>query len=513
MAPKLSHCSGLACLPVTSYSLRKGNAATTRTDVVVIGVATTSKDAMEVVAGGEEVVKAHGRKWQPLLSAMGFKGKAGEVLRVPTNGTIKAPTLVVIGLGKREQLDLTAVRRAAGVAARSLGNAATAAIALPADDQDHLRAVLEGFMSGRNAPGRKSTDQAASPGDLGDVVFFSPIARTAAAGDLLTSAQVLATALDRTRAWTTQPPNELNPVTFAKAASDAAKGSGLKVSVYDEQQLADLGCGGILAVGGASATPPRLVKLEWKPKGATRHVALVGKGITYDSGGLTIKPPSSMKDMKFDMAGAASVISTMIAIAELDLPIQVTGFASMAENMVSGTSYRPGDVITMRNGRTVEVTNTDAEGRMVLADALSLAVEAEVEAIANIATLTGAAVTSLGDRYAAFFGSDDQVAAALDAAGAAGELAWPMPIPDAIRERVRTESSIADLLQHNWVRWGSSSFAAAFVQEFAEDVPFVHLDIAGPAWNSGAAWGHVPAGATGYGVATLLQWVRDHAAA
>lgn len=489
---------------MTSYTLRKGNPATTRTDVVVIGVARGENGSLEPLPGGEEVAAAYGRKFRPLLESMGFGGKAGEVMRVPTGGTLRAPVLVTIGVGSRADLDLAVVRRTAGVAARSLGNAATAAIALPADDVAHLRAVLDGVMSGGYSikPGKE-------PGP-GEVVVFTPTARKAEASAALDEAQVLSAAVDRTRAWTNQPPNELNPVTFAAAAVEAAKGSGLKVTVYDEKQLAEMGCGGILGVGGASATPPRLVKLEWKPKGAGAHVGLVGKGITYDSGGLTIKPASSMKDMKFDMAGAAAVINAMIAIAELKLPVRVTAFASMAENMVSGTSMRPGDVLTMRNGKTVEVTNTDAEGRLVLADGISLAVEAKVEAIANIATLTGAAVTSLGDRYAAIFGSDDEVSAALEAAETAGELAWPMPTPESIRERVRTESKIADLLQHNWVRWGSSSFAAAFVQEFAEDVPFVHLDIAGPTWNAGAPWGHVPSGATGYGVGTLVEWVRAH---
>lgn len=490
---------------MTSYTLRKGNPATTRSDVVVIGVAQGKNGSLEALPGGEPVVAAYGRKWQSLVTSMGFTGKAGEVLRVPSGGTLKAPMLVAIGAGRRADVDLTAVRRTAGVAARSLGNAATAAIALPGDDTAHLRAVLDGFLSGGYAikPDQES--------DLGEVVVFSDIARKAEASAVLREAQVLSAAVDRTRAWTNQPPNELNPVTFAEAAVAAAKGSGLKVTVYDEDQLAEMGCGGILGVGGASATPPRLVRLEWRPKGADHHVGLVGKGITYDSGGLTIKPSSSMKDMKFDMAGAAAVINAMVAIAELKLPVRVTAYASMAENMVSGTSMRPGDVLTMRNGKTVEVTNTDAEGRLVLADGLALAVEAGVEAIANIATLTGAAVTSLGDRYAAFFGTDDEVRAALDAAEVAGELAWPMPIPDAIRERVRTESKIADLLQHNWVRWGSSSFAAAFVQEFADGLPFVHLDIAGPTWNGGSPWGHVPSGATGYGVATLVEWVRAKA--
>lgn len=489
---------------MTSFTLRKGNPASTRTDVLVIGVASGENGALEVIPGGEKVATAHGRKWQPLLKSLGVTGKAGECVRLPAHDAVKASTLVLVGVGPRAELDLTAVRRAAGVAARSLANAASVALALPTSDTDHLRAVLEGFSSGGYSV-KTGPDTSVS-----EIVVFTDIARKSEAARIVTETEVLSRAVDRTRAWVNQPPNELNPPSFADAAVAAAKGSGLKVTVLDEEQLAKLGCGGILGVGQASATPPRLVKLEWKPRGAKRHVSLVGKGITYDSGGLSIKPPTSMKDMKFDMAGAAAVISTMIAIAELELPIRVTGFAPMAENMVSGTSMRPGDVLKMHDGRTVEVTNTDAEGRLILADALALAVEEKPAAIANIATLTGAAVVALGDRLAALFGTEDQVDAAMSAATRAGELAWPMPIPDAIRDRVRNESKIADLLQHNFVRWGSSSYAAAFVQEFAGGLPFVHLDIAGPAWNEGSPWGHVPSGATGYGVATLLEWVRGH---
>lgn len=487
---------------MTSFSLRKGNPATTRADVVVIAAGQSATGALSAAPGGEQVASAYGRAWAGMLSAMDFTGKAGESLRVPTNGVIKAPTMVVLGVGRLDEVDADTIRAAAGVSARLLGNAATAAIALPSEG-DLLGAVLDGLTSGAAKPGKPAVSTT-------EIVVLTDSARSAAAQRTLKESSVLAAAVARTRDWTNQPPNELNPVTFAKAAEEAAKGSGLKVTVYDDKQLAELGCGGILGVGAASATPPRLVKLEWNPKGAEGHLALVGKGITYDSGGLSIKPASSMKDMKFDMAGAAAVINAIIAIAELDLPIRVTAFAPMAENMVSGTAMRPGDVITMRDGRTVEVTNTDAEGRLILADALSLAVEGEPDAIANIATLTGAAVVALGDRYAALFGTREEVDTALAAAATVGELAWELPVPEKTRRQVQQDSQVADLQQHSPVRWGKSSFAAAFVQEFAGGLPFVHIDIAGPTWNSGSAYGHVPPGATGYGVRTLVQWVRSH---
>jgi leucyl aminopeptidase len=255
-----------------------------------------------------------------------------------------------------------------------------------------------------------------------------------------------------------------------------------------------------------------MVKLTWQPDDARASIALVGKGITYDSGGLTIKTGSSMATMKYDMGGAAAVLAATFAIAELGLPVAVTTYAPMAENMVSGEAMRPGDVLTMYNGKTVEVTNTDAEGRLILADALAMAVEGEPDAIIDVATLTGPCIVALGEKVAGLFGDDATAEAVTAAARTSGELLWRLPIPDETREAVRTESKIADVLQHNWVRWGSALYAAAFLGEFVDDVPWAHLDIAGPAYNGGGAWGHVPAGATGYGIATLVAYAASLAA-
>jgi leucyl aminopeptidase len=246
--------------------------------------------------------------------------------------------------------------------------------------------------------------------------------------------------------------------------------------------------------------------MSWQPDEPRASIAFVGKGITYDSGGLTIKPGASMATMKFDMGGAAAVIAATFAIAELGLPVAVTTYAPMAENMVSGDAMRPGDVLTMYDGQTVEVTNTDAEGRLILADALAMAAEEEHDVIIDVATLTGACVVALGEKVAGLFGDDETTAAVEAAAEVSGELLWRLPITEQNREAVRTESKIADVLQHNWVRWGSSVFAAAFLGEFVGGRPWAHLDIAGPAYNSGSAWGHVPPGATGYGITTLVAY-------
>jgi leucyl aminopeptidase len=259
-----------------------------------------------------------------------------------------------------------------------------------------------------------------------------------------------------------------------------------------------------------SAAKPRLVELTYSPDDSRAHIALVGKGITFDSGGLTIKPGSSMSTMKSDMAGAAAVAQATFAIARLGLPVKVSAFVPMAENMVSGSSYRPGDVVTHYGGTTVEVSNMDAEGRMVLADALVRATEVSPDLIIDVATLTGHMVMALGDRVSGVLGSEDIVDRVLAAADVAGEQMWPMPIPEWMDERIRS-SKVADLNQHDWIRWGGGLYAAAFLREFTGGLPWAHLDIAGPSFNSGGASGHLTPGGTGVAVATLVDYVREMA--
>jgi leucyl aminopeptidase len=333
----------------------------------------------------------------------------------------------------------------------------------------------------------------------------------------LESAEVLADAVALCRDWVNMPPGDCTPPLLAElvtaAHKEATKGRGapqVTLEVFDHEQLAEMGCGGILSVGNSSAAPARLAKLTWAPKDAVAHLALVGKGVTFDSGGLTIKPSSSMLHMKGDMAGAASVVAATLAIARLGLPLRVTTFAPMAENMVSGTSTRPGDVITMRNGTTVEIANTDAEGRMLLGDAMALAVEEEPDVLVDIATLTGHMQLALGDKVGAVMGTDDQVAAVLAAGAVAGEQHWRMPIPEEMSERIGG-SKVADLLQHDWVRWGGGLYASAFLREFTSGLPWAHLDIAGKEINTGGPYGHVPSGATGFGVTTLVELARSMA--
>lgn len=499
---------------MTSYTLRSASPAKTRCDAVVVGVVQGKKGA-ELVEAGADVAKAYGRKLRPLLATLGVTGKAGEAVKVPTAGTLSSALLVLVGLGKEP--GPTAVRRAAGVAARTVTNAASVAVALPADTPELVRAVTEGYELGGYTftTYKKENGNDAAKQRPGEVVVLSPIARKAEAVAAFDDAQVLNRAVAATRDWVNTPPGDLTPPAFADAVVAATKaltkGRGapkVSVRVLDEVQLAELGCGGILGVGQGSAAPPRLVELEYAPKGAKRHLALVGKGITFDSGGLTIKPAQSMNEMKSDMAGAAAIVQATLAIATLGLPIRVSAFAPMAENMLSGSATRPGDVLTMYGGKTVEVLNTDAEGRLVLADALVRAAEQGPDVVLDVATLTGHMVVALGDRVSGVMGSPEIVDAVLAAAATAGEEMWPMPIPEVMSERI-TSSKIADLSQHDWIRWGGGLFAAAFLREFTAGLPWAHLDIAGPSFNSGAAWGHVTAGGTGVAVATLVDYARE----
>jgi leucyl aminopeptidase len=303
------------------------------------------------------------------------------------------------------------------------------------------------------------------------------------------------------------PPRDLYPAAFADLAKAAAKGTRVKVTVMEEKELTAGGFGGLLGVGQGSSRGPRLVKVVWSPARAKRKIALVGKGITFDSGGLSLKPAKSMETMKSDMAGAAAVLHTVLAAAQLKLPVAVTGWLSLAENMPSATAQRPSDVITQRGGTTVEVLNTDAEGRLVLADALVAACEEEPDAVLDVATLTGAQIVALGTRVSGVMGTDDMRAAVVRAADKAGEMFWPMPLPEELRAGLN--SQVADLANVAGDRNGGMLTAGIFLREFVGNTPWAHLDIAGPSFNEAQPWGYTPRGGTGVAVRTLLGVLED----
>ncbi len=497
---------------MTTFALRTASPAKTRAEAVVVGVLPEGR----LAAGAEDVAAAYGRRLSGLLATVGATGKPGEVHKIPTSGAISSPLLVLVGLGADPGPE--DVRRAAGNAARAVTNAASVAVALPADSADLVRAVVAGYRLGAYAfTAYKS--RPGTPTTPAEIVVLTPAARRAEVTAAIEPTQVVVDAVLAVRDWVNTPPADLTPPAFADAIAAAVKdankqlpsgGTKVKATILDEERLAELGCGGLLAVGAGSAAPPRLVELTYAPKGATAHVALVGKGITFDSGGLWIKPAGSMATMKEDMAGAAAVVQATLAAARLGLPVRISTFAALAENMVGESSMRPGDVLTTYGGTTVEVTNTDAEGRLVLADGLGRAVEQRPDVIVDMATLTGHMVMALGDKMAGVLGDDAVVAEVLAAAASAGEDAWPMPIPEIMGERVRS-SKVADLAQYDGIRWGGGLFAAAFLREFTGGLPWAHLDIAGPTFNKGGPSGHLASGATGYGVATLVELLRSRA--
>jgi leucyl aminopeptidase len=373
------------------------------------------------------------------------------------------------------------------------------------------------------------------------VVVLTASARNAAVRAAAQRAEIVAAAVNGARDLVNTAPVDLYPAAFATAAQEATVDLPITVTVLDERKLARGGYGGLIAVGQGSVRPPRLVRLDYAPKGATAHLAYVGKGITFDSGGLSIKPAAGMEAMKSDMSGAAAVLHTVIAAAELRLPVHVTGWLAIAENMPSGTAQRPSDVITIRGGRTVEVLNTDAEGRLVLADAIVAAGEEKPDLIVDVATLTGAQMVALGNRVSAIMANDDGLRTRLhQVSGTVGEQFWPMPLPPELRSSM--DSSVADIANIG-DRFGGMLAAGLFLAEFVPErstpassasssassknaaasapadengagtkVPWAHLDIAGPAFNTGSAHGYTPVGGTGVSVRTLLGLAEDIAA-
>lgn len=497
---------------MTTVSLSTSSAAAAKVDTVVVGLA-KGPDGPLLVAGAEEVAAASRGDLVPSLVAMGATGAAGEVTKVPASGKVAAKVVLAVGLGPARPAGPTAedVRRGAGAATRALTRTGSAAFALPAVDPAGVAAVAEGIALGGYAFTRyKGTSDAL----LTEATVHSPVGRrdVKAAREAVHRATVVAEAVNTARDLVNTPPCDLYPAEFAAVAEQLAKDYGLRIDVLDEKALAREGYGGILAVGQGSAHPPRLLRLSTSAARKAPTLALVGKGITFDSGGLSLKPPDAMTTMKCDMAGAAAVVAAAVALARLQVPVNVIAYAPLAENMPSGTAQRPSDVLTAFGGRTVEVLNTDAEGRLVLADALVRACADEPDLVLDVATLTGACIVALGTRVAGIMSPDDTLSERLhEVADAAGEQMWPLPLPPELREKL--DSPVADIANVGPDRWGGALMAALFLKEFVtEGVRWAHLDIAGPAFNEGAPHGYTPKGGTGSAVRTLVAVAEELAA-
>jgi leucyl aminopeptidase len=451
----------------------------------------------------------------PLLSALDVSGAADSYNRVvdPDDPT---RALAIVGLGDAE-LTPASLLYASGVAARRSAGSEHIALDFGLHDTTSVAALLEGAALGAYAFEKYKSKPSAK-----QAVSAVTIVTTTSAGEVkLADAQARARAVALVKDLVNTPPNDMYPDSFVSFAQEAITDLPITERVWDEAALEREGFGGILGVGQGSSRPPRLMKLVYEPASATTHIALVGKGITFDTGGLSLKSGAGMIGMKYDMTGAATALAVTRAAAELGLGVKITAWLCMAENMPSGTATRPNDVITIKGGKTVEVLNTDAEGRLVLADGLTAASEEQPDVIIDIATLTGAATVALGTRYAGAMGDTEAISHLVEVARNVGENIWHMPLPEELRPLLNSDiADIANVKPGNTA--GGMLIAATFLKDFVgktgegEDdraLPWIHLDIAGTANNSGGAYGFTGSGPTGVTVRTLISYAQSRATA
>ncbi|MER7847794.1 leucyl aminopeptidase [Kitasatospora sp. NPDC096077] len=497
---------------MTALSVSTSSAASLRADALVVGVAKGPKGIV-LAPGAEAVNEAFEGKLAEILGTLGATGAEGETAKVASPAGLKAALVLAVGLGEAPETgyDLETLRRAAGVAARTLAGTKKAALALPVESAEEVEAVALGGLLGSYSYGTYKANGAGKE-PVGELVVLTARKGSKDAKAAVERAAAIGEEMNRARDLVNAAPNDLNPKSFAAIAQAAGKEHGLKVEVLDEKALTKGGFGGLLGVGTGSANPPRLVKVAYTHPKAKASLAFIGKGITYDSGGISLKPAGHNETMKCDMAGAAAVFAAVVAAKRLGLVVNVTAWLALAENMPSGTATRPGDVLRMYGGKTVEVLNTDAEGRLVLADAIVKAGEENPDVIVDVATLTGAMVLALGTRTFGVMANNDELRENLHTlAGEVGEQSWPMPLPAELKKGM-TDSTIADLANMG-ERMGGGLVAGLFLKEFvAEGIDWAHLDIAGPAFHESAPFGYTPKGGTASAVRTLVRFAEHTAA-
>ncbi len=443
--------------------------------------------------GAEAAAASLGPGVERFMEARDFSGKAGSLLEMPGNGD---PTVVVfVGLG--DETDVEGLRRGAGALARATGRSAAVATTLHQVDVDEAAAAVAlGFLLGGYRFDDYQSDPTPSKTERLVLVDASDVELAA-----VRRAGIAAEAVAAARDLVNEPAGVKPPAVLATRMAEAAAAAGVRTRIYREDEIDEAGFAGLAGVSAGSHNPPRLVELWWEPAEPRGFIAFVGKGIVFDSGGLSLKTAKGMETMKTDMSGAAAVAVAVTAIAQLQLPVKVLGVAPLAENMPGGGATRPGDILRIRNGKSIEVVNTDAEGRLVLADGLALACEQEPDLVVDIATLTGSTHVALGDDYAGLWASGEDAAdLVLGAAQRAGEKVWRMPLVGDYRKLI--DSDIADM-KNSGGRYGGAITAALLLSEFVDDRPWAHLDIAGPARASTTS-GYIPAGGTGFGVRTLI---------
>jgi leucyl aminopeptidase len=443
-----------------------------------------------------------------------MRGRQGDMVYIHNPGEIQARRLLLVGAGKREEFSFDTVRRVAGSAARFLRSKGVRSMAVlrrsQLDVERSAQAAVEGVLMGLFEPDMYKTQEkeerwierlilvAAFPGSEDE------LARGVERG------RIVGEAVNFARELSNEPSCVLTPSELAERAKETANKFGLDIDVLDEARMRELGMGALLGVARGSDEPARFIVMRYWPETAkdAQSVALIGKGITFDSGGISIKPAEGMEKMKYDMSGAAAVLATMRAVAQLKPPINVLGLMPATENMPSGRAYKPGDVLRSMSGKTIEVINTDAEGRLILADAITYAKRLGATRIIDLATLTGSVSIALGTVYAAILGNDESfIEEVRQAARQVGERLWPLPMDEEYRELIK--SDIADI-KNSAGRYAGTITAAWFLREFAEEVPWVHLDIAGTAWENERK-PHMAKGPTGIGVRTLINYICNYA--
>jgi leucyl aminopeptidase len=490
--------------PTTQIQFSDADPATLTTDALVLGVPADAADWQGPLAAVDRALD--GALKQTLTDA-GFSAKIGATQVIATLGRLSARRIVVTGL-PASNASADDIRRAYGAAATAAKNAGATSAACPApggtaDETASYRAAVEGILLALYDFGRyksaKNNDKTVS-----SWTFLAP--ETDAARSGVAAGFALAAGVYLARDLVNEPGHTLYPESFAAIAREVAKDNELDYQEYDEVQLAEMGATAIVDVGKGSVHPPRMMHLTYRPSGESKGtIAFVGKGITFDTGGMNLKPTGGIETMKTDMAGAAAVLGAMRAVAALDLPYTVLGIIASAENMPSATAFRPGDVVTALNGKTMEIISTDAEGRLVLSDALVYAAQNGAEEMIDLATLTGAKIVALGTESVAVFSNDDDFARRVVAAGTeAGDLFWHMPLWDALKKQIK--SDIADM-KNSGGRPGGAITAALLLSEFTEGRPWVHLDIAGAAWADSAR-DYTPKGPTGIGVRALVNYLE-----
>jgi leucyl aminopeptidase len=440
-----------------------------------------------------------------------FSGKESESLVAATHGHLPSPALLLLGLGKAANVNAETWRRVAGKAQREASSQGAQHLAwfcngrLLTDTSG--AAIVEGTLSSSYAFDKYKSEKNEKRKLTSLTLASNNLSSPKTVEKAIEVAQKVAPGLYLARDLTNEPASVSTPRYLGDQAAKLLKGHGIKGEVWGTAKIRAAKMAGLLAVAQGSVEEPRFIKLVYAPSGkAKKKIALVGKGITFDSGGLSLKPPGSMETMKRDMAGGATVMGVMSVIAQLKPQVQVTGYVPATENMPSGTAQRPGDIIRYSNGKTVEVLNTDAEGRLILADALINAVQDKPDVIIDLATLTGACVTALGNQIAGLFSNNDELATALlQCSQESGEPLWRLPLVKEYKEDIK--SSVADIKNTGSGSAGAIA-AALFLQEFVGDVPWAHLDIAGPSFT-GKDNGYVPKGATGFGVRTLVRYVMS----